>query len=67
MKDARPIIDLPKVHRELVLSVRRIGNGKGNKVENTAQANAKDPRHKASSFGLIRTKLGKEAVARWKM
>ena len=67
MKNAKPMIDLPKVQREIVVSVRRIDNGKGNKVENTAQADAKDARHKASSSGLIGTEVGKVTVTRWKM
>ena len=57
MENATPMIDLPKVQREIVLSVRIIDNGKGIKVETTAQADAKDVRHKANSFGLIGTKV----------
>ena len=57
MKNAKPMIDLPKVQSEIVLSVQRIDNGKGIKVETTAQADAKDVRHKANSFGLICTEV----------
>ena len=60
------MIDLPKVEREIGVSVRRI-NGKGNKVENTAQADVRDVRYKASSFGLICTEVGKGTLTRWKM
>ena len=67
MKSAKVMIDLPKVEREIVVSVRRIGNGKGNMVENIAQADARDVRHKASSFGLICTEVGKGTLTRWKM